>query len=77
MGCYGSAWGGCSELIIRNTGGATMNFQSLLRWMHGWWVDSAVHNGAMLDPRYTHVGYGFVWSKSGVPFAVAVLAEKY
>jgi len=77
VGCFGGTWGGCSELIIRNTGGAQMNLGSLLRWMHAWWVDSATHNAAMLDPRYTHVGYGWVWSESNTPYAVAVLAQRY
>ena len=43
--------------------------------MHSWWLGSGNHEPWMRDPGYTHVGYGFVYSNSGVPFAVTVLGR--
>ncbi len=69
-------WGGCSELIVRNTGAARTPLDSTLRWMHTWWVNSPNHYPWMVDRRYTHVGHGFARSRSGVPYAVTVIAER-
>ena len=69
-------WNRASELVVRNTGGAHMNFNVLLNWMHTWWTESPGHKPWMLDRGYTHVGYGFTWSKSGVPYAVTILSQK-
>jgi len=80
VGCRGystGAWGSCSELIVRNTGGASMNFNTLLTWLHTWWTQSPNHRPWMLSDTYTHVGYGFAWSEDRVPYAVTVIAQKY
>ncbi|MEE6281554.1 CAP domain-containing protein [Georgenia sp. MJ170] len=69
-------WGRTSELVVRNTGGMNMNFNNLLSWMHTWWTESDGHWPWMLDDEYTHVGYGFVWSNSGVPYAVTILGQQ-
>ena len=69
-------WGGCSELIVRNRGGASMAFDTVLRWLHTWWTESPHHEPWMIDERYTHVGHGFAWSDRGVPYAVTVIAER-
>ncbi len=70
-------WGSCSELIVRNTGGASMNFNTLLTWLHTWWTQSDGHRPWMLSDTYTHVGYGFAWSDDRVPYAVTVIAQKH
>ena len=77
VGCFGTTYGGCSEIIVRNTGAAGWPLNTALSWLHNWWVGSTPHRNAMLDERYTHAGYGFARSPSGVPYVVAVLAQKY
>ncbi|PYG01168.1 Uncharacterized conserved protein YkwD, contains CAP (CSP/antigen 5/PR1) domain [Georgenia satyanarayanai] len=80
VGCRGystGTWGSCSELIVRNTGGASMNFNTLLTWLHTWWTQSDGHRPWMLSDTYTHVGYGFAWSDDRVPYAVTVIAQKH
>ena len=68
-------WSRSSELVVRNTGGASMQCSTLLTWMHTWWTNSDGHSPWMLDRGYTHVGYGFVYSNSGVPYAVTILGR--
>lgn len=72
---YGDiGWRPASELLVRNTGGANMDYGYLLQWMHTWWTNSEGHRPWMLDERYTQVGYGFVWSTDNTPYAVTVLS---
>ncbi|MCM3661291.1 CAP domain-containing protein [Georgenia satyanarayanai] len=71
----GSAWTRASELVVRNTGGASMECGTLFLALHTWWTNSNGHAPWMLDREYTHVGYGFTYSTSGVPYAVTILGK--
>ncbi|WP_193311343.1 CAP domain-containing protein [Georgenia satyanarayanai] len=69
-------WPRASELVVRNTGGASMECATLFTWMHTWWTNSDGHRPWMLDREYTHVGYGFTYSTTGVPYAVTILGKQ-